>query len=211
MWLGALPKLKVLSLRVNKFHGSIQPSTIETIFPELQIIDLSQNAFSGNLPASLFQHLKGMRTIDPSKEAPRYRGDTYYKDSITVTTKGLDASLKDLNLTLLRAIHTKDDGLRGFPVSKSCGDDQVSDTNDTISGPDDEESDSEFWSDFWKAALMGYGSGLCIGLSILYFMLSTGNPKWLVRIIEDLEHNIMMRRRKKQREQRNNRRRNNHF
>ncbi|PHU01778.1 hypothetical protein BC332_31565 [Capsicum chinense] len=306
MWLGALPKLKVLSLRANKFHGSIQPSTMETIFPELQIIDLSQNAFSGNLPASLFQHLKGMRTIDPSKEAPRYRGDTYYKDSITVTTKGLvreivrilylytavdlssnkfggqipsimgdlialrvlnlshnglqgriPPSLGDLSsvesldlsgnqlsgeipqqlvsltsLSFLNLSHNHlrgcipqgpqshtfesnsyegNDGLRGFPVSKSCGDDQVSDTNDTISGPDDEESDSEFWRDFWKAALMGYGSGLCIGLSILYFMLSTGNPKWLVRIIEDLEHNIMMRRRKKQREQRNNRRRNNHF
>ncbi|PHT66919.1 hypothetical protein T459_31344 [Capsicum annuum] len=306
MWLGALPKLKVLSLRANKFHGSIQPSTMETIFPELQIIDLSQNAFSGNLPASLFQHLKGMRTIDPSKEAPRYRGDTYYKDSITVTTKGLvreivrilylytavdlssnkfggqipsimgdlialhvlnlshnglqgriPPSFGDLSsvesldlsgnqlsgeipqqlvsltsLSFLNLSHNHlrgcipqgpqshtfesnsyegNDGLRGFPVSKSCGDDQVSDTNDTISGPDDEESDSEYWSDFWKAALMGYGSGLCIGLSILYFMLSTGNPKWLVRIIEDLEHNIMMRRRKKQREQRNNRRRNNHF
>ncbi|KAL3359059.1 hypothetical protein AABB24_015895, partial [Solanum stoloniferum] len=88
MWLGTLPKLKVLSLRSNTLHGPIQPPRIETIFPKLQILDLSYNAFSGNLPSNLFQHLKAMRTNDPSTEAPRYPGSTYYEDSITVTTKG---------------------------------------------------------------------------------------------------------------------------
>ncbi|PHT32547.1 hypothetical protein CQW23_28884 [Capsicum baccatum] len=72
MWLGTLPKLQVLRLRSNELYGSIQPSTIENIFPELRIIDLSYNEFSGNLPTSLFQHLKAMRTIDPSIEAPRF-------------------------------------------------------------------------------------------------------------------------------------------
>ncbi|PHT66516.1 hypothetical protein T459_30941 [Capsicum annuum] len=90
MWLGTLPKLQVLRLRSNELYGSIQPSTIETIFPELRIIDLSYNAFSGNLPTSLFQHLKAMRTIDPSIEAPRYDDARYYQDSITVATKGLE-------------------------------------------------------------------------------------------------------------------------
>ncbi|KAG5568170.1 hypothetical protein H5410_064813 [Solanum commersonii] len=88
----------------------------------------------------------------------------------------------------------------------------LQDTNDTISGQlDDEESNSKFQSDFWKGALMGYGSGLCIGLSIIYFMLSTGKPIWLARIILEMEHKIMRERRKKQRRQRNYRRRNNHF
>ncbi|KAK4725707.1 hypothetical protein R3W88_030624 [Solanum pinnatisectum] len=196
MWLGTLPKLQVLSLRSNTLHGSIQPPRIETIFPELQIIDLSYNALSGNLPTSLFQHLKAMRTIDSSMEAPRYRGDTYYQDSITVTTKGFIKSYEG------------NDGLRGFPVSKSCGDARVLDTNDTVSELDDEENDSEFLSDFWKAALMGYGSGLCIGLSIMYFMISSGNPRWLARIIVEMEHKIMMGRRKNQRRKRNCRRRN---
>ncbi|KAM3324889.1 hypothetical protein P3S67_000013 [Capsicum chacoense] len=56
---------------------------------------------------------------------------------------------------------------------------------------------------------MGYGTGLCIGLSIIYFLISTGNMKWLERIVEELEQKIMMGRRKKQRRQRNYRRRNN--
>ncbi|XP_055815011.1 receptor-like protein Cf-9 homolog [Solanum dulcamara] len=86
MWLGTLPDLQVLSLRSNKLHGSIQPSKIESMFPELRIIDLSYNDFSGNLPTGLFQHLKAMRTIDPSKKAP---SNGYYQDSVIVVTKGL--------------------------------------------------------------------------------------------------------------------------
>ncbi|KAM3324877.1 hypothetical protein P3S67_000001 [Capsicum chacoense] len=58
---------------------------------------------------------------------------------------------------------------------------------------------------------MGYGTGLCIGLSVIYILISTGNMKWLARIIEELEHKIMKGRRKKQQRQRNYRRRNNRF
>ncbi|CAN4104742.1 unnamed protein product [Withania somnifera] len=306
MWLGTLPNLQVLILRSNKFHGSIEPPRIESMFPKLRIIDLSYNAFSGNLPTSLFQHLKAMRTIDPSMGAPRNWKDNYYQDSITVATKGsereivrilylytvidlssnkfrgqipsimgdlvavhilnlshnglrghippsfgdlssvesLDLSINQLSgeipqqlisLTSLECLNLShnhlqgciprgpqsytfgsnsyegNDGLHGFPLSKGCGNDPVSDTNYTAFGLDDQESNSEFLSDFWKAALMGYGSGLCIGLSILYFMGLSGRLRWLARIIVELEHKIMMRRRKKRGRQRNQRRRNNRF
>ncbi|KAH0733771.1 hypothetical protein KY285_009478 [Solanum tuberosum] len=299
VWLGT--KLKVLSLRFNELHGPIRTSRIENMFPDLRIIDLSYNAFSGNLPSSLFQHLKAMRTIDPSmEEASRYGGDRYYQDSIAVVSKGFErevvrilflyttidlsnnkfeghiptimgdlialrvlnishnrleghippslgrlslvesldlssnhlvgeipaqfASLTSLEVFNLSYNHLEgcipqgnqfqtfenysyegNDGLRGFPVSKGCG------TTHAVSGQlDGEESNSEFQSDFRKAALMGYGSGLCIGISIVYFMMSTGKPIWFARIIVELEHKIMMGRRKKQQRQRNCSRRNNH-
>ncbi|CAN4104743.1 unnamed protein product [Withania somnifera] len=306
MWLGTLPNLQVLILRSNKFHGSIEPPRTESMFPKLRIIDLSYNAFSGNLPTSLFQHLKAMRTIDPSMGAPRNWKDNIYQDSITVATKGsereivrilylytvidlssnkfrgqipsimgnlvavhilnlshnglqghippsfgdlssiesLDLSINQLSgeipqqlisltsLSCLNLSHNHlqgciprgpqsytfgsnsyegNDGLHGFPVSKGCSNDPVSDTNYTAFGLDDQESNSEFLSDFWKAALMGYGNGLCIGLSILYFMGLSGRPRWLARIIVELEHKIMMRRRKKRGRERNQRRRNNRF
>ncbi|XP_049391557.1 receptor-like protein Cf-9 homolog [Solanum stenotomum] len=306
VWLGTLPNLKVLGLRFNELHGLIRTSRIENMFPELRIIDLSYNAFSGNLPSSLFQHLKAMRTLDLSKGTSRYGGDQYYQDSIAVVSKGFEReivrilflyttidlsnnkfeghiptimgdliALRVLNishnglegpipsslgslslvesldlssnhlvgeipaqfasLTSLEVLNLSDnhlegcipqgnqfltfennsyegnDGLRGFPVSKNCGDDHVSGTTYAVSGQlDDEETNSEFLSDFWKAALMGYGSGLCIGISIVYFMMSTGKPIWFARIIVELEHKIMMRRRKKQQRKRNCRRRNNH-
>ncbi|KAL3351096.1 hypothetical protein AABB24_019614 [Solanum stoloniferum] len=308
MWLGTLPYLQVLSLRSNKLHGSIRTSSIENMFPQLRLIDLSYNAFSGNLPTSVFQHLKAMRTIDQSLKAPRSSYiESYYQDSITIATKGMDreivrilylytaldlssnkfrgkipsilgdlvalhvlslshnglqgqipSSLRNLSsiesldlsvnqlsgkipqqlasLTSLAFLnlsynhlqgcipqgpqfHTFEnnsyegnDGLRGFPISKGCGNDQVSETNYTESALDhDQESNSEFLSDFWKGALMGYGSGLCIGLSIIYIMISTGNLKWLARIIEEMEQRIITRRRKKQRGQRYYKRRNNRF
>ncbi|WMV56552.1 hypothetical protein MTR67_049937 [Solanum verrucosum] len=306
VWLGTLPKLKVLSLRLNKLHGPIRTSRIENMFPKLRIMDLSYNAFSGNLPSSLFQHLKAMRTTDPSMEASRYGGNSYYQDSIAVVSKGYErevvkilflyttidlsknkfeghiptimgdlialrvlnishnrleghippslgrlslvesldlssnhlvgkipaqfASLTSLEVFNLSYNHLEgcipqgnqlqtfesnsyegNDGLRGLPVTKSCGDDHASGTTYAVSGQlDGEESNSEFLSDFRKAALMGYGSGLCIGISIVYFMMSTWKPIWFARIIVKLEHKIMMGRRKKQRRQRNCRRRNNH-
>ncbi|WMV31915.1 hypothetical protein MTR67_025300 [Solanum verrucosum] len=307
MWLGTLPELRVLRLTSNKLHGPIRSSGAKIMFPDLRIIDLSNNAFSKDLPTSLFQHLKGMMTIDQTIKLPNYKGGGfYYQDSVVVVTKGLKlevvkilslytvidlsnnkfegripsvlgdlialrvlnmshnglkghiplslgnlsvvesldlsfnqlsgeipqqlaslTSIEFLNLshnylqgcipqgpqfrTFENSSFDGNDGLRGFPVSKGCGNDPVSETNYTVSALEDQERNSEFFNDFWKAALMGYGSGLCIGLSIIYFLISTGNLRWLARIIEELEHKIIIRRRKKQRGQGNYRGRNNRF
>ncbi|XP_015170324.1 receptor-like protein 12 [Solanum tuberosum] len=277
------------------------------MFPELRIIDLSYNAFSGNLPTSMFQHLKAMMRVDQTMKAPIYLGVySYCHDSMTVATKGRElelvrilttyttidlssnrfvgnipsimgelialrvlnlshnqlqdhippslgnlyvlesldlsfnhlsgeipqqlaslTSLEFLNLsynylqvcipqgpqfsTFQNNSYEGNVGLHGFPISDGCGNDRVSETNYTVSSLEDQESNSEFPNDFWKAALMGYGSGLCIGMSIIYFMISTGNPRWLARIIEKLEHKFIMQMRKKQQGQRNYRIRNNRF
>ncbi|PHU11221.1 hypothetical protein BC332_18151 [Capsicum chinense] len=241
MWLGTLPKLQVLSLRSNELHGSISTPTVETIFPNLRMLDLTSNVFTENLLKSLFQHLKAMRTIDPSKLEPSDGLEGHIPPSLgnLSVVESLDLSGNHLvgeipaqfsSLTYLEVLNLShnylqgcilqgpqfatfennsyegNDGLCGFPVSEGCGNDHVS---DTVSGLDDQESNFEFLNDFWKAALMGYGSGLCIGLSIIYIMISTRNPIWLARIILKLEHKIIMRRKKKQRRLRNNRRRNN--
>ncbi|PHT67103.1 hypothetical protein T459_31528 [Capsicum annuum] len=280
MWLGTLPELRVLSLRLNKLHGPITTSGSEYMFPELRIFDLSRNDFSKNLPTSLFQHLKAMRTIDQTSKEPRYLGDSYYHDSVMVSTKELELQLLRIltiyttidlsnnkfegyipsilgDLIALRVLNLSHNGLqghipptlgdlsvvesldlsgnqlegeipaqfasltflaflnlsynhlegcipqgnqfhtfennsykgndklRGFPLSKGCG----NDGHDTYTvSVLDEESNSEILNDFWKAALIGYGTGLCIGLSIIYILISTGNMKWLERIVEALEH-----------------------
>ncbi|KAM3337328.1 hypothetical protein P3S68_031653 [Capsicum galapagoense] len=282
MWLGTLPELRVLSLRSNKLHGPIRNSGSEYMFLELRILDLSRNDFSKNLPTSLFQHLKAMRTIDQTLKEPSYLGDSYYNDSVIVSTKGLERELGRIltifttidlsnnkfegyipsimgDLLALRALnlsHNKlqghipplfrslslvesldlsgnhlvgeipaqfasltslvvlnlsynhlegcipqgnqfhtfennsyegNDGLRGFPLSKGWGNDGHDSVSEkTYAGSAlDEESNSEFLNDIWKPALMGYGTGLCIGLSIIYILISTGNMKWLERIIEE--------------------------
>ncbi|KAK6802417.1 hypothetical protein RDI58_000197 [Solanum bulbocastanum] len=73
-WLGDLPNLKILSLRSNKLHGPIKYSGNTNLFPQLQIMDLSSNGFSGNLPESLLGNLQAMKKIDESTRTPQFEG-----------------------------------------------------------------------------------------------------------------------------------------
>ena len=51
-WLVALPKLQVLVLRSNKFHGPIENyETSGMFFSKLRILGLSHNEFIGPLPS----------------------------------------------------------------------------------------------------------------------------------------------------------------
>ncbi|XP_057756517.1 receptor like protein 22-like [Arachis stenosperma] len=58
-WLGSLPKLKVASFRDNRFHGAIM-CPLKYTFPQLQIIDLSQNGFSKKLTSEIITCFKSM-------------------------------------------------------------------------------------------------------------------------------------------------------
>ncbi|KAM3199176.1 hypothetical protein P3L10_031536 [Capsicum annuum] len=302
MWLGTLANLQVLSLRSNKLQGHVRTSSSSTLFPQLRMVDLSSNAFTAELPTSLFRNLKAMRRTDQTMKAPGDTTQTYYQDSVTVVTKGLElkvvrilslyttmdfsnnkfeghipsmmgdlialrvlnlshnglqgpippslgklsvvesldlssnklsgeipkqlASLTSLAVLNLSRNHLEgcipkgnqfdtfenksyegNDGLRGFPVSGSCGNNRIPETNNKTFVPD-EESDSTFLSELsWQAVLMGYGCGLFIGFSISYVMLSSRNPNWLSRIAEHLAYRIIMRRQKKQQGQMHYRRR----
>ncbi|XP_049394005.1 receptor-like protein 9DC3 [Solanum stenotomum] len=76
-WLGTLPNLKIVSLRSNQLHGHIKVSKNKNLFAQLQILDVSSNGFSGNLPASLFENFQAMRINDPNVRTPGYVGDTF--------------------------------------------------------------------------------------------------------------------------------------
>ncbi|OMO76605.1 hypothetical protein COLO4_25513 [Corchorus olitorius] len=52
-WLGKLLGLQLLVLRSNRFHGSIEDAIAPSYFSSLEIIDLSQNMFTGTLPTDL--------------------------------------------------------------------------------------------------------------------------------------------------------------
>ena len=87
-WLGALPKLHVLDLRSNHFHGHIEFSKIKSPFMSLRIIDLAHNDFEGDLPEMYLRSLKAIMNIDEGNVTRGYMGDTYYEDSTVVTIKG---------------------------------------------------------------------------------------------------------------------------
>ncbi|XP_049415492.1 receptor-like protein 9DC3 [Solanum stenotomum] len=201
-----------IDLSSNKFKGPI-PSVMGD-FIALHVLNLSHNGLQGQIPPSLGD-LSSVESLDLSGN--QLSGEIPQQLVSLTSLAFLNLSHNHLQGCIPQGpqVHTFEnssfagnDGLRGLPISKGCGtNDGEIDTNYTTSSPD-EESNSEFLDDFWKAALMGYGSGLCIGLSIIYFIISTGNPKWLAKMILKLEHKLMMRWKKIERWHRNHRRNN---
>ncbi|XP_059449426.1 receptor-like protein 20 [Corylus avellana] len=64
-WLGHLPNLKVLMLRSNKFNGPMEtPQTYFYKFPNIRILDISNNDFMGKLPLRLFENWKAKKFED---------------------------------------------------------------------------------------------------------------------------------------------------
>ncbi|XP_074349221.1 receptor-like protein 33 [Apium graveolens] len=90
-WLENLQNLQVLILKSNKFHGIInRTSRIEHPFPSLRIIDLSDNEFSGPLPAKYFKNFKGMMNAEVNKMKRSYMGNSYYSDTVSMVIKGIE-------------------------------------------------------------------------------------------------------------------------
>jgi len=88
-WLETLRELQVLSLRSNKFHGVITGFGTENPFPMLRIFDVSNNSFSGSLPASYFKNFQGMKNVSDNQTSPLYmENHESYNDSIVIVMKG---------------------------------------------------------------------------------------------------------------------------
>ncbi|GLT38594.1 hypothetical protein SLA2020_128330 [Shorea laevis] len=97
-WLGTLPKLKILILHSNGLYGAINVLESNSLFSSLQIIDLSQNEFSGRLPTEYFKRWNAMVNPDKNNKAYLHAYDhplmhdyilhNQYPYSMTITNKG---------------------------------------------------------------------------------------------------------------------------
>ncbi|KAB2613460.1 receptor-like protein 12 [Pyrus ussuriensis x Pyrus communis] len=70
-WLGVLPVLRGLILGSNAFHGIIGKPPTNHEFPNLCIIDLSDNLFSGMLPSKYMENWNFMKNV-VAKEGSQY-------------------------------------------------------------------------------------------------------------------------------------------
>ncbi|KAG2280113.1 hypothetical protein Bca4012_048355 [Brassica carinata] len=77
-WLKDLPNLKVVVLRSNMFHGPIYSHQHPLSFPQLRMVDISRNKFTGRLPHDYFVTWS-TPMIGTPREArePLYIGDDY--------------------------------------------------------------------------------------------------------------------------------------
>ncbi|KAL3748722.1 hypothetical protein ACJRO7_009891 [Eucalyptus globulus] len=76
-WMGSLSFLKVLILCSNGFHGAIGEPEARDQFPNLRIVDLSINNFSGCLPSAYFDMWSAMKVHDADY--------TYYYGTLVVS------------------------------------------------------------------------------------------------------------------------------
>ncbi|XP_008245752.1 PREDICTED: receptor-like protein 12 [Prunus mume] len=153
-----LKSLKGLNFSHNELTGKIPPSFGE--MSNLEWLDLSSNKLVGDIPEQL-ANLTSLSKFNVSKNqlvGPIPHGkqfDTFENDSYRENT-----------------------GLCGFPLSKTCS------AHQSPSSSFQQEDDLEHGNGFdWKVVLMGYASGVVIGISMEYLVLSNGTPNWLVKVV----------------------------
>ncbi|KAL5126567.1 Receptor-like protein 9DC3 [Glycine soja] len=112
-WLESLHELQVLSLRSNKFHGVITCFGAKHPFPRLRIFDVSNNNFSGPLPASYIKNFQGMVSVNDIQTGLKYMGNhSSYNDSVVVVMKGQYMELKRI-LTIFTTIDLSNNMFEG--------------------------------------------------------------------------------------------------
>ncbi|KAL9337000.1 hypothetical protein Peur_071488 [Populus x canadensis] len=153
--LGDLKELHLLNLSNNFLSDGIPPSLSN--LKELEALDLSQNKLSGKIPDQLAQltFLEVFNVSHNFLSGPIPRGNQFE----TFDNTSFDANPE----------------LCGKPLSKECG-------NGEDSLPADKEDEgSGYPLEFgWKVVVIGYASGLVIGL-ILGCAMNTRKYEWLVK------------------------------
>ncbi|KAL5548387.1 hypothetical protein UlMin_003618 [Ulmus minor] len=180
-----IPKIFVfIDLSRNQFLGEI-PNLIGRL-KSLQGLNFSHNKLSGSIPPSL-RNLSNLEGLDLSSNQlvgviPEQLADLTFLEFLNLSHNKLVGPIphgKQFN-TFENDSYIGNSGLCGFPLSKTCNNEQEQPPSPTnVQQAEDDGFD-------WKFVWMGYISGLVIGLSIGYIVLSSGKfnhwfSQWAVR------------------------------
>ncbi|CAF1931287.1 hypothetical protein Bca4012_073235 [Brassica carinata] len=113
-WLESLPNLHILVLRSNEFHGSLQyHPKVASFYPQLRIIDISHNDFTGTLPSDLFMYWQAMHSERDGSQLEYIGQGPYYHDSIVLMNKGIEMEYTMI-LTIFTSIDISGNRLQGI-------------------------------------------------------------------------------------------------
>ncbi|BFG29866.1 hypothetical protein CerSpe_161400 [Prunus speciosa] len=156
--IGKLKLLKGLNFSHNELTGTIPPSFGDMC--NLEWLDLSSNRLFGDIPEQLVNltslekfNVSKNRLVGPIPHGKQF--DTFDYDSYSGNV-----------------------GLCGIPLAKTCGPHQSPPSSFQQDGDLEHENGFD-----WKVVLMGYASGVVIGISVGYLVLSNRTPGWLVKVV----------------------------
>ncbi|XVF79301.1 hypothetical protein PTKIN_Ptkin14bG0210500 [Pterospermum kingtungense] len=193
----------------------------------LTTIDLSNNNFSGEIPANIgkLKSLKGLNFSHNKLEGhiPSTMGSLTNLEWLDLSSNRLAGKIPEelLDVTSLEVLNLSYNkleghipegrqfntfsndsyvgnlGLCGFPLSKKC--------NQQPPPPSFVTSGSKIGFG-WKVVALGYGCGVLFGMFMGYLVFSTGKPQWLVRLVEEYQPRGKLRRPRNGRRHHGNRR-----
>ncbi|XP_031284781.1 receptor-like protein 54 [Pistacia vera] len=156
----------MMDLSSNQFQGQI-PTVIGKL-NFLQILNLSHNNLIGHIPP-LLENLTSLESLDLSfnklvGENPSQLASLTFLSVLNLSYNRLIGPIPQGNQlnTFQNDSYIENFGLCGLPLLKKCVDDEPPSPIPSIYHEGDDDSS---WFD-WKIVLMGYGSGLVIGLSM---------------------------------------------
>ncbi|XP_044509592.1 receptor-like protein 6 [Mangifera indica] len=165
----------------NLFEGGI-PKVIGQL-KSLRLLNLSRNSLTGEIPSSL-RNLSQLESLDLSSnqllgKIPMQLTSLTFLSVLNLSYNHLVGHIPEGNQfnTFQNDSYIGNLGLCGSPLSNKCDNDEAPPMID------EEENNASSWFD-WKIALMGYGSGFVIGISIACMVFSTGKPLFFLRLIE---------------------------
>ncbi|KAL5828304.1 hypothetical protein ACOSQ4_020101 [Xanthoceras sorbifolium] len=171
-----------LDLSSNKFEGRI-PDMVGKL-KSLIVVNFSHNNLIGYIPLTL-ENMIELESLDLSSnklegEIPKQLTSLTFLSVLNLSYNQLVGPIPQGNQfgTFKNDCYIGNLALCGFPLSEKCGTGEAPEP--TIF---DEEDNSASWFD-WKMCMMGYGSGVVIGLSMGYIVFSTGKPEWFVSMVE---------------------------
>eukprot|EP00257_Ricinus_communis_P003373 XP_002515406.2 receptor-like protein 7 [Ricinus communis] len=171
-----------IDLSNNRFEGGI-PEVIGSL-KELQLLNLSKNILTGSIPSSL-GNLKQLEALDFSTnklsgEIPMQLARLTFLSFFNASHNHLTGPIPRGNQfdTFQNNSFEANLGLCGYPLSEKCGD---KNGTSSLAPPEDEDEDSESSFEFsWKVALIGYASGLLIGV-IIGGTMNIRKYEWLIK------------------------------
>lgn len=172
-----------LDLSNNSFHGEI-PEEIR-ILKSLIVLTLSHNNFLGQIPSSL-SDLTELESLDLSSnhlsgEIPPQLSRLTFLAVMNLSYNHLEGRIPQGNqfLTFPNSSYEGNPRLCGPPLTRKCN----PEVNEPATPPADHE---DSWTEYildWKIVGIGYASGIVIGFSVGYTILSEMRIKWFADLI----------------------------